>query len=180
MSQAGAVSGNSGPIPPTLLITLTGDVGVATAAANNIDVPGAQSTNDNSNGLTTIGVGDTLSITLTNRITGTVTTNDATPTDLVSFNLGATPAAYIVRGSVIGYIPATGDAGGYHFEGTYTTDGATSDLVGGQFSSFQETSGFSTVNVFITDGGNTMTVEVTGIAATTINWNALFNFTKVT
>lgn len=179
MSQAGSVTGGGGP-PPPLVLTLTGDSGVATASGDNINIPGDTNSNDNDNGITTICSGDTASFTLTNRIQGTLTTSNATPGNLVSFNLGATPSAYIVQGTVIGYIPATGDAGGYHFEGTYTTNGTTSNLIGGQFSSFQESAGFSAADVFITDGGNTITVEVTGIAATTINWKALFNYTKVT
>lgn len=179
MSQAGSITGGGGPTPPPNF-TLTGESGVATSVGGNINVPGGQSTADFSNGVTSTGAADNLTVILTNRVPGTLTTTDATPGTLVSFNLGATPAAYVFRGSVIGFVPATGDAGGYNFEGTYTTDGATSNIVGGQFSSFQETAGFSAADVFITDGGNTLTVEVTGIAATTINWKALFTYTRVT
>lgn len=61
MSQIYKPGIGSGPIPPTILETLTGNTGVATAAGNNINTPG-NNTADNGFATWTIGSGDDLQI----------------------------------------------------------------------------------------------------------------------
>lgn len=182
MSQfyIGASSGS--PIAPTIPTDFHTNDGDAVPAANILNILGDDSSLNNANGIYTTGSGNTVTVVLSNRVSGTTTTANATPTNIIAFDLGATPALYTFQGQVNGFQPATGDGGGYFFEGTYTTTGVVSDLVGGSFTSFQETAAWqgSTAFVLITNSGNNFVVQVTGIAATTINWNALFNFTKVT
>jgi len=182
MSQFYVGISSSSPLPPTVPTTFHTNDGDAVPAANIINFFANDNSNDVAAGITNTGSGNTVTYFLTNRIRGTLNTVNATPQNLIAFDLGATPALYTFKGEVQGFAAATGEGGGYFFEGTYTTNGTTSNIVGGQFSSFQETAAWaaSTAFVFITDGGNNFVVQVTGIAATSINWRALFNFEKVT
>lgn len=185
MSQAGIISTSGGPVPPAVPTTFVTDVNSPSVPIANIEnLIGGTTTTNNNNGIQTDGSSgsNTLTVQLTNRIVGTVTTNSAANSTLVSLPLGATPGAYIIRGSVGGFISASNSAAGYFFEGTAKTDGATATLVGGEFTSFQEDAAFSGSTAFVNFdvSGNNAVIIVTGIAATTINWISKMEFIKVT
>ena len=84
MSQAGSfVQNGAGPIPPQVPTTFVTDVNSpAIPVLNILNVFGGQSSDNTDSGIQTDGSsgGDVLTIQNTNRLTGTVTTANATPT----------------------------------------------------------------------------------------------------
>lgn len=106
--------------------------------------------------------------------TGTVQTTDATPTDLITFDCGATAGVYTFSVEVSGY--ASVGAGtplgvGYTLVGTIRTDGAAATFIDQQVDAFEE-GAMSACAGTLTTSGNNAVVQVTGVAAYTINWSA--------
>lgn len=126
------------------------------------------------------GTSNEVDIVLTNRATGHATTTDATLTTIITFPLGATPGMYSITGTVTGYISATNDGGSYYFSDSAITTGAVASSPGGRFTDFFETDGMSASNVSATESANNYLVQVQGIAGTTISWDALIEYRKVT
>jgi hypothetical protein len=180
MSQAGPLSTANNPIAPTIPTSFVTDDGTAVPALNVLSVTGGTSTDNNSNGIETDAdpnLSKFLHIKLTNRKVGSLTTTDASTTNLISLTLGATPAVYAISGQICGFVPATGDGAAYFFEGVTKTNGVTATDFAGQFTNFQEDTSIQNVQVTATTTGNDFVIEITGIAATTINWIAVINFT---
>lgn len=161
---------------PTVPTSFTTDFGVAVPVANNLNVFAEDSPNDNDNGIFTVGIGDTLTIALSNRVTGTVTTTDATPTTIISISLGATPNVFYIEGNVVAFDTTDSQGGVYNFVSGMRTDGVNAIEIATEFKDeFEEASmAPSTINVQVS--GNNMVLVVTGIAATTIRWNALLTY----
>lgn len=181
MSQAGS-AGQAGPVPPPTDITFVTDVdSPAISALNILNTVGGNTTDDNNFGIQTEGSagGDTLTIQLTNRITGFISTNNATPTTIATFALGATPGVFTFEGDFIGFNTTVPSGGGYFFTATFRTDGAAATQVGVDFSSEQEEAGMSSSDVNIISSGNNVIFQVTGIAATAIDWSVLATYRKV-
>jgi hypothetical protein len=183
MSQAGSLStGGSGPIPPTVATSYVTDVNSpAVPAANILNVPGGSTTTNNDHGIQTDGSSgsNTLTIQLSNRQTGTVTTADATLTTIISFPLGATPSTFYVYGNVQAFNSTNPAGGGYSYSGAYRTDGATATELGTEFHDEFEDPVLTGSDIFLNTSGNNVLLQVQGVAATSINWNALIEFRKV-
>lgn len=179
MSQAGIISTSSGPVPPQVPTSFVADSGTATPAANILNVPGAQATTNIDNGVRTTGSGNTLSVVLTNRTTGTVSTADATLTTLVTFPLGATPGVYFVYGNVQAFNSTTPAGGCYGFSAGFRTDGATATEIATQYHDEFEEAALASADIFVSASGNNVLLQVQGVAATSINWNALLEFRMV-
>lgn len=175
-------SGISGPVPPTVATTYVTDVNSpAIPAANTLNVVGGQTTANNDNGIRTDGSSgsNTLTVQLTNRATGTVTTNDATVTTISTFALGATPGVYYFEGNVQAFNSTIPAGGTYAFSIGFRTDGATATELGSEFHDIFEDPAFATADIFATTSGNNAVFQVQGVAATTINWNTEYFYRKV-
>lgn len=182
MSQAGMINTSGGPVPPTVATTYVTDVNSpAIPAANILNVPGGFVADDNDNGIQTDGSSgsNTLTVELTNRMTGTVTTNDATLTTIITLPLGAVAASYYVWGCISAFNSSSPGAGDYSFSGGYRTDGASATELGTEFHDTFEEAALSGVDIFLNVSGNDVLVQVQGIALS-INWNALLEYRKVT
>lgn len=188
--------GGSGPIPPTIATTYTTQDGNAVPSSNVLLVKAFDSTENNDNGIATKGgvaAGDPpgtgatneLDIYLTNRYSGSVTTTDDTPTQVLILSIPLYPAVYNfvgtmnlfdvtnVLGSVINY--------SYSFR---TTDVLGLPGVPVQLNPFdqniQEDPGTGGTFVFNINGaGQTFAISVTGVAATTMKWKFTGTFTVV-
>lgn len=184
MSQAGIINvagGGGGGAP---IQTVTGDSGgPVPPTANNINLLGGTSNVNNTNGITVIGNAGTSTetFTLTNRISATVTTADATLTTIATFSLGATPGVFSFWGVFSGFITsAPSNAGGTYFcDGSARTTGAAATEIGSDIDTIFEDVAMSASDVFFTVSGNNVVFQVQGIAATTINWRILFEYTLV-
>lgn len=179
MSQAGILNVAGGGGGGTPIQTLTGDIGGAVPpTANNIFIVGGTSTANNSNGITFSGnIGtSTLTGTLTNRISGQVTTVDATPTTIITFALGAVPGVYTFSGDITAYDLTDIAGASYGVISGIRTSGAAAIEIGTQFNTNFEEASMVTASIDVTTSGNNVIFQVTGIAGKTIDWDALFNY----
>ena len=176
MSQAGIINTSSGPVPPAVPTSFVTDDGTAIPALNILNVLGVDSTENNDNGILTRSnpnLSNNLDVVLSNRITGTVTTIDATPTIISTFPLGATPGVYTFDVQIAGY-DVTDTAGiGYFIEGSIRTTGAAGVVIGTPDKVINEEAATVTCDANLIVSGNNAIVQVTGIAGKTINWRVL-------
>ncbi len=172
----------SGPVPPTVPTSFVTDVNSpAIPAANVLNEIGGDTTANADNGIRTDGSSgsNTLTIQLTNRQTGTVTTANATITPIITFVIPAIAGTYYVWGNVQAYT-STGPAGGcYSFSGGYLTNGVAVTELGTEFQDTFESASFVTADIFLDPSGSNVVLSVQGILATTINWNAVLEFRQV-
>lgn len=177
MSQAGILVPSGTPSVATSYVT---DSGTAIPVANILNVLANDTSSNNDNGIQTIGSGNTVTIQLTNRVTGTVTTTDATPTVCASLTLGAVAAVYLLEGDAVAFDVTDTAGGAYSFAGATRTDGATSTTFGSEFINQFEEAAMAASNVILADSGNTVQVQVVGIAGKTIHWSVQFTYRLVT
>lgn len=176
MSQITKILTSSGPIPPNIPTNFVENSGNATPSANILNILGGETNVNNDNGIRTVGSGNTVTIQLTNRITGTVTTTDATPTTLVSLSLGATPGVYLATGDVTAYDVTDAAGASYTFSGAAVTDGATATEIGSENKNIFEQAAMAAADFTFGVTGNTAYIQVIGIAGKTINWSCLFTY----
>lgn len=179
MSQAGTNNTSSGPVPPQVPTSFVTDVNSpAVPAANVLNVVGGETTANNLFGIRTDGSSgsNTLTIQQTNRIQGFISTNDATPTNIITFPLGATPGVFKFDGNIEAF--NTTDIAGacYGFQIGIRTTGAAATVIGVSFDDDFEEAAMSTADFTATASGNNLIVTVTGIAAKAIDWRALTTY----
>lgn len=183
MSQAGSfVQNGAGPIPPDVPTTFVTDVNSpAFPALNILNVPGGDVITNNDNGIQTDGSsgGNTLTVQLTNRQTGTVTTANAVLTTIQTFALGATPATFYIYGNVQAFEGVTPSGGAFSFSGGYRTDGAAAVELGTEFHDDFKSAALLTADVFLNVSANNVLVQVQGVAGLTIDWNSLLEYRSV-
>jgi hypothetical protein len=178
MSQAGIIAITSSVLPPIVATSYVTDVNSpAIPAANILNVLGNDTTVDDPDGIRTDGSSgsNTLTVQLTNRLTGTGSSNNATPLDLITFTLSATAASYRFNFDVIGRHTTTGDTVGYSVDGTAKTNGAAATLVATPFIDNDEDSSLITANIDLVVSGNNVILRATGIAGAgnTITYKAV-------
>lgn len=170
-------SSATGPVPPTVATSYVTDVdGPAVPAANILNVLGNDTNEDNDNGIRTIGSGNTVTVQLTNRITGTVTTMDDTPTTLITVSLGATPGTYYLSGNLMAYNSTDVAGAAYGFAGAARSTGVAGIEIGLESKEIFEEAAMSAADFELGIVGNDAVITVTGIALTTINWSCLFTY----
>ncbi len=178
------VAGNAGT--NTLLITVSGasplefdtDSGTATESANTITFIGGTSTADNANGITFTGASATVTGSLTNRLSGTVTTSNATPTTLISFPLPAV-GTYTFDLNIAAYNTTDTLGASYSvFLGAKRLGGTASKL-NLEDKVVNEEVGMEACDVSVTTASNNVILQATGIAAKTINWNAVGTYVYI-
>lgn len=163
--------------PPTVATSYVTDSGTATPAANVLNVVGSTTTNNNTNGIQTLGSGNTVTAQLTNRIVGTGTTTDGvTPVLLYSFNLGATPGSYTFFSRIAAYDLTDSLGASYAgFSGVRTT-GASATLLGSNVSLSNEEGLLVGVDLESSVSGNSYSLTATGVAGKTIHFVAITEY----
>jgi hypothetical protein len=171
----------SGPVPPAVPTSFVTDDGTAIPAANILNVNGVDSTENNANGILTRAnpdLSDNLEVVITNRLQGTVTTADATPTPIITF----TPTVigtYTIETRIGAYNTTDTLGAGYSLFGTARYDGVNSNLCGTADRIVNEEAGMETASVTFTVSGANILINAVGIAAKTINWSAVGLYTFV-
>lgn len=173
----------TGPVPPTVAEQFTTDDGsLAIPAANNLNVLGGSTSDDNDNGIDTIAIAngsDNLFVRLTNRLSNSVTTTDDTPTTINSLDMGGTAATYIIEGRMAAFESTTPAGAGYTYTVVFRTDGVAGTEISGEFTSIFEEAALVNCDIEATVSGNNIVINVEGLAGTTINWKSEFLYTKV-
>jgi hypothetical protein len=180
MSQAGVINiaGGGGGNIPTSFIT---DSGTVIPAGNIVNVNGGltTSTQNNVNGISAIANpnnSNNMVVELTNRITGSVQTVGAATQILWTFPLGVTPGTYLFTNNTVGFNITDSTGAGYSDLGVFRTTGAAAILLGTS-PAFVVEEGVQTVaEVFFTNTGNAVTLNVTGIAGKTIDWLSITTY----
>jgi hypothetical protein len=173
----------SGPVPPAVATSYVTDVNSpAIPIANVLNVPGGSVSVNNNNGIQTDGSSgsNTLTVQLTNRITGSVTTNNTvTPTTLASFNLGATPAVFTFDIQIASFNTTDVNGDGYFISGSARTDGVTATLCGTPDKIVnEEVVDAADANMVVS--GNNMVVQVIGLLGKIHHWKTVATYVEVT
>jgi hypothetical protein len=185
MSQAGLIKIPTSVLPPSVPTSFVTNLGTAVPAANVLIVHGVQSNENNDNGIIAkggvvgTGTSNEVDIVLTNRQTGTATTTDATPTTILTFILGAAPGVYSVDGSLVAFDVTDAAGASYSFTSGVRTTGAAAIEIGTEFKDLFEEVAMATADFTVSASGNTLIIQVIGIAGKTIDWNCYLNYRLV-
>lgn len=181
MSQffLGVTAGSLPPVVPTSFVT---NNGTAIPSGNILIVLGIDSSINVDAGIITNGGSpatpnpNEVDISLTNRIRGTVTTANATPTTLSTFALGATPGVYNFDIQIAGFDSMDTAGCGYFISGSVRTTGASAVVVGTPDKITNEEASTVACDANLIVSGNNAIVQVTGIAGKNIDWKSLSQY----
>lgn len=167
-------SSTSAPQPPSVPTQFTTDDGsIAIPVANNLNVLSNAISDNNLAGIQTRAIAPNsanLYVELTNRLSGGISTIDATPTTIITFPLSATPSVFTFDGFFSGRNNTDNSGASYFFTLGAKTDGATATVIGADFSTkFVETT-MSPTSINVIASGNNLLFQVTGLPATIITW----------
>lgn len=178
----------SGSLPPSVPTEFDTQLGNAVPAANILIVNGFDSTENNVNGIITkggvvgTGTANEVDVIITNRLQGTVTTANATPTTVISFPLGATPGLYTFDVQIAGYDTTDAEGVGYFISGSVRTTGAAAVVIGTPDKVVNEEASpvdLTPCDANLTVSANNALIQVTGIAAKNIDWNCVATYVFV-
>lgn len=171
----------SGPVPPVVATSYVTDVNSpAIPAANVLNVFGNDTIVNNVNGVRTDGSSgsNTLTVQLTNRLQGTITTTNNTPTPMITF----TPTVigtYAIEIRIAAYNTTSTLGAGYSLFGSARFDGVNSNLCGTADRIVNEEGAMSSANVTFTVSGANILINGVGYGAENINWSGVGLYTFV-
>jgi len=178
MSQIYKRLTSSGPIPPNIPTSFVTDSGTAIPAANILNVLTNDTSVNNANGIQDTGAGNTVTIFLTNRVQGNVTTVGAVTSPIITF----TPTVigtYAIECRIAGYNTTSLLGAGYSVFATLRFDGVNSNLCGTPDRITNEEGAMTAANATTTVSGANVLINGVGYAAQTINWSAVGLYTFV-
>ena len=174
--------GTSGGGGGTGMLTITGNSGGAVSGdpSDNIFLVGGSSTINDNNGITTIGTPGTFTeaVTLTNRITESITTTDDSDTSLVTFSLGSTPAVFSFDIEVVSFNMTDVNGDSYSIFGAARTDGITAVLCGTPDKIVnEEVADAAEADMVVV--GNDVIIRVKGLVGKTFHWRTVATYVQV-
>ena len=165
-------------------VTINADVGTAVSISGVLLGQADQTDADNDAGIymaagtTEAGASNAFKAYLTNRKTGEVETTDDVFTDIITFPLGVDGAIYSMQGTVTARNPADGDGGSYDFYAGFGTDGLAATELGAEYPTAFESASMADADIEIHADGNNAVLRVKGLAATSIDWDAVLTYRK--
>lgn len=179
MSQIFKPLTSGGPIPPNIPTTFTTDDGNAVPAANILNVLGDDTIANDTDGLSTSGSGNTVTVLLTNRVSISSTTSDgAGQTQNVVIMTPSTGTSITFRCLVSAYDALNDVAAGGEQIGLVRTLAGVVTVVGTNDSFDESDAALAAVDWNVISSSPTLTMEFVGIAGRTLNWRALFEYTQ--
>lgn len=119
------------------------------------------------------------SIPFINKLSGTGTSVNADPVDLITFNMGASTAVYRFFIHICGRDTGSGDGVGYSIFASARTDGATCTIISSPFNDNDEDASLVTATAVITNSGNSFILRVAGSAGRTVTYRALGTYISI-
>jgi hypothetical protein len=176
------ISATAAAPPPTVATSFVTNVNSpAVPAANVLNVVGGTSIVNTTNGVRTDGSSgsNTLTIQLTNQQNDIGTTTNATPTVLSTFAMPAIASVQNYEYKICAF-NTTSTLGAVYLviAGARTTGAAATSLNTADITSLEE-GVMSGCLVAFGVSGNNVTITVTGLAASTINWSSQLRYTQV-
>ncbi len=174
-------SGVSGPVPPSVPTSFVTDVNSpAVPALNILDVFGNDITTNNVNGIQTDGSSGSniLTIQLTNRLQGSVTTVGAMNGDVITFT-PTTIGTYAIEYRAVAYNTTSLLGAGYSLFGAVRFDGVNSNLCDLFDPIDNEEGTMSNTGLDVVVSGSNIILRATGYLGQTINWSAVGLYTFV-
>lgn len=179
MSQAGV--NNTSISPPAVPLQFTTDVNSpAIAVANNLNILGDETSDYNISGIQTDGGSgsDTVTVQLTNRISGGGSTTDGSTFDAVTFTLPASEGVYVFEILVAAYDQTTPSGGGWSLFGAVFTDGVTATLCDTVDKVVNAQVALNDADATLSTSGNDVIVQVTGVVGLDITWSAYGTYNR--
>lgn len=183
MSQIFKPLTSSGPIPPIIPTSFQTDNGTAVPIANVLIVHGDDSIENNTNGIIAkggvvgTGTGNEVDVIITNRISVNVTTTDATPTNTTLMTM-TNGTSITFRVLISGYDAGGNVTTGGELVGIARATGGAATVVGTNDTFDESDVALAAVDWDVVSNGANLDMQFTGIAATTITWRALFEYTQ--
>ena len=107
---------------------------------------------------------------------GTVATTDATPTNVLSVDMGPFPGVLTIKGTVSAFDITDTAGAGYFFSGSYRTSGAAGTILGTKTEDSYVEAALNNASIALGVSGNSILIIVTGLAGKTIHWAAEFDY----
>lgn len=171
----------SGPVPPIVPTTFVTDVdSPAIPIANILNVLGNDTTENNNNGIRTDGSSgsNTLTVQITNRLQGSVSTSGATTGDIITF----TPTVigtYSIEYRVAAYNETSLLGAGYSMFGAIRFDGVNSNICDIFDEIVNEEGTMTNVDIAVVVSGANVILRATGYALQDINWSSVGLYTFI-
>jgi hypothetical protein len=173
---------SAGSLPPSVPTSFVTDSGTVIPAANIVNFNGGSTSVDNSNGIQVIANADGSNngvFRLTNRLTGSGTSTNASVLSLNTFALGASAGVYRFEFIVSGRDVVSGDGIGYTVFSSAKTDGVTATVISTPFIDNDEDASLVAASADFIASGNNVILQVTGVSGRTINYKAVGTYVVV-
>lgn len=158
----------------------------AIPSGSNLNIIGGESIINTMHGIRTDGSSgsNTVTIQLTNRLSGSVTTTNATPAAVITFpmtagNLGSSTGVCTFDIQIAGYNLTDKQGVGYFISGSILTFGGSTSIIGIPDKVVNEGTGQTAADANLIASGNNAIIQVTGIAAKTIDWRSVATYVFV-
>ena len=169
----------AGALPPSVVLQITADEnGTVVAAANNINLYGGFTSDNDEDGIRVYGDagGDTGTIQLTNRLYGGTSTIDDSTADAITFTLPADNAVYIFEYKVAAKNVTDGTGAAFSLFAAVRSDGATATKIGVTDKIKNAEGAMVDANADVAVLGNDVILQVTGLAGKNITWTGLGSY----
>jgi len=186
-NTGGAVAGSGSPVNINLLgdtaqgVSVNGNAGTSTETVTVQNATAAATAGAANKGVSSYSSEDFVVtsgfVTLARNTSGTGQTVGAVTADIITLALGATPGTYALEGRVAGFESSTPAGAGFQIFATVRTDGASATLVGVPDIVGNTEAAINTALADVIVSGNNAIIQVTGVAALTIDWGADLAYT---
>jgi len=122
-------------------------------------------------GVNIVNAASSITISVDSEVQNTIQTTDATPTTLLTFDMGASAGSYLAEIRVAAHNTTDTASAAYFLIGAARTDGASGTEVASEVSNALEDAAMSTADCTFLVSGNNMVIQVIGIAGKTIEWS---------